>query len=351
MHGGDIYRNKVHTDFSVNVNPLGIPDQVREAMEEAVNNAQAYPDGQCEELRDKLALRYHVAKENMLCGNGASELIYAICRWKRARKALLLAPGFSGYRRALRAQECKITSFYLRKTEDFGLTPERVLELQETIRKGSFDIFFLTNPANPTGSLTARDQVRMLATACEESGTLMVVDECFMELTPNPLEYSMTGEMGSFPNMIVLRAFTKTYAIPGIRLGYLLCGDEKKVSGISLQLPEWNVSLPAQAAGNIALEQEEYLETSREFIKSQRDYLAQGLRNLGAVVYSSSANFILFQWKDELLYEKLLSQGILIRDCSDFEGLGKGYFRIAVKNRRQNEWLLQSLRALCDAKK
>ena len=120
---------------------------------------------------------------------------------------------------------------------------------------------------------------------------------------------------------------------------------------IALQLPEWNVSLPAQAAGIAALEQEGYLEASRVFVKLQRAFLEKGLQKLGAKVYQSDANFLLFQWKDEELYEKLLKQGYLIRDCQDYEGLGKGYYRIAVKNRMENEMLLQTIETMQGSQK
>ena len=224
-------------------------------------------------------------------------------------------------------------------------------ELAEKLRSGSFDLFILTNPSNPAGKLTELETVRMLAKTCEEAGTVMVVDECFMELTMEPESYSMTKAFLEYSNVLVLRAFTKTFAIPGIRLGYLLCKDETAARQIALQLPEWNVSLPAQAAGIAAMEQEGYLEASRLFIKTQRAFLEKGLQKLGGKVFQSDANFLLFQWKDEELYEKLLKQGYLIRDCRDYEGLGKGYYRIAVKNRMENEMLLHTMEAMVGGQK
>lgn len=351
MHGGDVYRNKVHTDFSVNVNPLGVPEQVREQLTNSVALVQAYPDDRCEELRRRLADHYGVTMGNVLCGNGASELILAICAWKKPKKALLLAPGFSGYRRALRTGNCRITHFYLRKDEGFSLSDERIQELKDKIRSGAYDLFFMANPANPVGNLTGRDAMRELAGACKEAGTVLVVDECFMELTQNPEEHTVTKALKDYPNLLVLRAFTKSFAIPGIRLGYLLCGDEKVAGTIAQRLPEWNVSLPAQVAGIAAMDQEGYLTASKVFVKTQREFLVKGLQKLGAKVHPSDANFILFQWKDETLYEKLLSHGFLIRDCSDYEGLGKGYYRIAVKNRMENEALLQTMETLAGTKK
>ena len=351
MHGGDVYRNKVHTDFSVNVNPLGIPEQVREALTDAVSRVQTYPDVKCEELRGKLAKQYGLGIENVLCGNGASELISAVCSRKKPKKALLLAPGFSGYARALRAQGCRITHFYLRKDEEFALSEGMTDKLRDAIKSGAYDLFFLANPANPTGKLTELETMRMLANACKEAGTVMIVDECFMELVAEPENYSMTSYVLESGNVLVLRAFTKTFAIPGIRLGYLLCGDKEIAGKISMQLPEWNVSVLAQAAGVASMEQEGYLSASKVFVKTQRDYLEKGLRNLGAKVIQSDANFILFLWKDETLYGQLLERGFLIRDCSDYEGLGKGYYRIAVKNRMENELLLQAMEAILESQK
>ncbi|MCR5460680.1 MAG: aminotransferase class I/II-fold pyridoxal phosphate-dependent enzyme [Acetatifactor sp.] len=346
MHGGDVYRNKIHTDFSVNVNPLGIPEQVREALTDAVARVQTYPDERCEELRGKLAKRYGIKAENILCGNGASELINAICSWKRPKKALLLAPGFSGYARALRAQGCRITHLYLRKDEEFALSGGMADKLRDAIKSGAYDLFFLANPANPTGKLTDLETMRMIAGICREAGTVLVVDECFMELTSEPENYGMTGDVLEYGNVLVLRAFTKSFAIPGIRLGYLLCGDKEIAGKIAMQLPEWNVSVLAQAAGMASLEQEGYLSASKVFVKTQREFLEKGLRKLGAKVIQSDANFILFLWKDEALYDQLLERGFLIRDCSDYEGLGKGYYRIAVKNRMENETLLQAMEAI-----
>ncbi|MBP5281678.1 MAG: aminotransferase class I/II-fold pyridoxal phosphate-dependent enzyme [Lachnospiraceae bacterium] len=244
----------------------------------------------------------------------------------------------------MEAEKREISHFYLRKDEGFALTKERAEQLCEKIRKFAPDLFFLTNPSNPVGRLTEPEITMMLAKTCEETGTTMVVDECFIELTQEPEEYTMTKHLSELTNVIVLRAFTKSFAIPGIRLGYLLCGDEKIAKKILLQLPEWNVSLVAQRAGIVAMEQDGHLEASRIFIRSQRGFLEKGLQNLGAKVFPSDANFLLFQWKDDTLYSKLLGQGILIRECSDFQGLGPDYYRIAVKNRMENEELLRRLR-------
>lgn len=346
MHGGDIYRNQVTLDFSVNVNPLGMPERVKLALLQGVSDAGNYPDPVCEDLRREIALHFGLAPENVLCGNGASELILALCRWKRPKKALLLAPGFSGYQKALHVTACTIWHFMLQEEESFGLTRDRFTRLCDEIREKKPDLFFLANPSNPAGCLLEKEWLLELAQCCGQTGTVLVLDECFLELTPKPEDFSMSDMLRKYPHLLILRAFTKSFAIPGIRLGYLLCGDKRTAEAIAGQLPEWNVSVPAQLAGRAALKEKEYLQKSREVIAGERAFLEAELKKLGARVYSSRANFILFWRGGENLYERFLERGILIRDCRDYEGLSAGYYRIAVRTHEENIRLLEVMRAI-----
>jgi histidinol-phosphate/aromatic aminotransferase/cobyric acid decarboxylase-like protein len=186
----------------------------------------------------------------------------------------------------------------------------------------------------------------MLARQCERTRTNLVLDECFRELTEKPKDSSMASELLDFSSLLILRAFTKSFSVPGIRLGYLLCGDKAVAEGIAAQLPEWNVSVVAEKVGIAALSEEAWLMKAREVIMREREFLTTGLGNLGAKVFPSDANFLLFSWKDDALYEKLLEKGILIRDCRDFEGLSTGYYRVAVRTHEENEALLRVMREL-----
>jgi len=352
MHGGDIYRNQVHMDFSVNVNPLGMPESVKEALLKGIALASTYPDPQCEKLRGKLAEHFGIDKEVILCGNGASELLMAICNARRPGSALLLAPGFSGYQKALEAVGCTADFFFLREEETFGMGRMRFESFLREIRIGKPEILFMANPSNPVGTLWDADQMAELAKCCEEYGTLLVLDECFMELTSHAGTHSMVDRLAQFPNLLILRAFTKSFAIPGIRLGYLLCPDKKIAAKIAGFLPEWNVSVPAQMAGIAALEEKEYLLKAGDMIRKQRSLLTAELEKLGARVYPSEANFLLFRWETcgsekSRLQKILLEDGILIRDCSDYPGLDKGYYRVAVKTPEENRRLIASLRKVC----
>lgn len=346
MHGGDVYRNQVHMDFSVNVNPLGFPRSVKKAMEQGILEAQCYPDAMCEKLRAGLSLKFGIPSDQILCGNGASELIMAICRWKMPRTAILLGPAFLGYQRALDAVGCAKEYFLLRKEEGFAFTKERAEFLCKELEEKKPDLLFVTTPSNPTGRLVPKEILIMLARQCERTRTNLVLDECFMELTEKPKDSSMASEPLDFSSLLILRAFTKSFSVPGIRLGYLLCGDKAVAEGIAAQLPEWNVSVVAEKVGIAALSEEAWLMKAREVIMREREFLTTGLGNLGAKVFPSDANFLLFSWKDDALYEKLLEKGILIRDCRDFEGLSTGYYRVAIRTHEGNEALLRVMREL-----
>lgn len=313
-------------------------------MAEALSGICAYPDPECEQLREKLAEHFGWEKRQILCGNGASELIQAICRWRNFSSALLLAPGFSGYERALRSVGSEISYYFLDRSREFRLSWQSVEELLYKLRTERPELLFLANPSNPVGAVLTKDVLIMIAEACQETGTIFVLDECFMELTEDPSKATMTGELGNFPMLMILRAFTKSFAIPGIRLGYLLCGEGILAKGLEDQLTEWNVSLPAQYAGIAAMDQEEYLQKSRELIRKEREFLSRELENLGARTFPSEANFILFRWRNGKLYEQLLQQGILIRDCRDYVGLSEEYCRVAVKGHPENLELLRAIR-------
>lgn len=342
MHGGDIYRNQVNMDFSVNVNPLGVIDVVSKAMAEALKISECYPDLECMELRKALARAFECKTQNILCGNGASELLLSICHALKPRKALLFAPGFSGYNKALEAVSSSISYIYQREDEDF-LVDRFVTDDMKRLRP---DLMIFSNPCNPTGALMDREQLMEILENGKAMGTTIVVDECFIELTDLGDENSIYKNIKDFPNLIILRAFTKSFAIPGIRLGYLIGSNEKLLEKIHKQLPEWNVSIPAQAAGVAALTQKNFLEETRRVLQKERAFLTDGLKQLGYRVYESKTNFILFQSKDSFLYEKLLQKGILIRDCRDYLGLETGYYRIAVKRHEDNEKLLKKLQEI-----
>lgn len=329
-HGGDIYRNNVRIDFSVNTNPLGIGEKVKKAVMENADSFGIYPDVQYTALRRAIADKEGVDAENVVCSNGAAEMIFAAARAVMPKKALITAPAFSEYERALLSVGCEIEYYELKEENGFCIKND-ILESLNGI-----DMVFICNPNNPVGNIAEQSIMERTAKICAENNITCVIDECFMDIANG---YSMKGKLP------VIKAFTKTYAMAGLRLGYLM-GDTKIVGDIKKQLPAWNVSAAAQAAGIAALDDEEYLNKSRKLIKTEREYLGRELKRHGFKVFDSETNFILVKGKRGI-DKTLLERGILIRSCDNFKGLDGGFYRIAVKQHEENAELIRELGDIC----
>lgn len=335
LHGGDIYRNHVKTDFSVNVNPLGIPEAVKAALYEAVDNCTRYPDISAEKLKEAVSEMLTVPKGYLLFGNGASELFMAIIHGIKPKKTVIPVPSFYGYEYAAETADGEILHYETKEKNDFCLQEDFLSVLTEDV-----DILFLANPNNPTGNLMSREELRNVLSHCRDKGVYVVLDECFIEFCGK--ERSMLQEIETFSNLILVRAFTKIFSIPGVRLGYFVCSNPLLLEKIGRQLPEWNVSRFAQAAGYECAMQTAFVEKTVTFIRKERRFLEDGLKQAGFRVFPGKANFLLI-YCEQPLYDRLLEKGILIRDCENFRGLSKGFYRIAVKDRKENEDLLRAI--------
>lgn len=338
-HGGDSRGREIKLDFSVNVNPLGPPEAVRRAVLESAGALDQYPDPRCGALVRALSEHEGVPEASILCGSGAAELIYSYCAAVRPRRALELAPTFSEYASALEASGCRVDRWSLRAEKDFALGEDFPAALSE----GDWDAVFLCTPNNPTGQLIDPALLEDICRVCKRRGIRLFVDECFLDLSDGGR--SMKYALADFPGLFLLRAFTKSYAMASLRLGYCLSGDRELLAAMSRTVQPWNVSGPAQAAGTAALSSGDYLERSRRLIREERRFLTGGLEALGLPPCPSRANYLLF-YSPRNLFSPLLGRGILIRDCSNYHGLGPGWYRTAVRTRAENQQLLDALREI-----
>ena len=341
-HGGDWagYKSEYGTrplDFSVNVSPLGLPDGVRAAVIEALEGADRYPDPLCRELCAALAEHHGVPASRIVCGNGASDLIWRLCLALRPKKAAVFAPTFAEYALALRAAGCKVTEIPL-PASDFRMTEDCVGQIPPDC-----ELVFLCNPNNPTGLLTERALLLSLLDRCRENGSVLAVDECFLDFCTDPEAYSLIGALAADPKLVILKAFTKAYAMAGLRLGYALCGDEALASRLQNAGPPWAVSHIAQAAGAAALREYDYVNCVRTLITEERRRMLASFTALGLRVIPGQANYLLFQSDDPALADKLRVRGILIRDCSNFVGLSACWYRTAIRTAEENDALLNAL--------
>jgi threonine-phosphate decarboxylase len=313
-----------------------MPEKVIEAAAACISECTRYPDPECRKLREKLSVHENISAENIVCGNGAADLIFRIVHAFRPEKAVICAPSFSEYRCALEEVKCNITEYMLEASDDFTLN-EGILDYLND----DTDMIFLCTPNNPTGKLISPDLLRKISEKCLEKNITLIMDECFMPFTGASDEYSLRSCLNE--NAIVLKAFTKLYAMPGLRLGYAVCGSVDIAEKIRDSGQFWSVSVPAEAAGIAALEVKGWIEKTVSLITVERDYLVRELRGCGLEVFDSSANFLLFKARDDLS-KLLLKKGIMIRKCTDFHGLGKGYFRTAVRTRKENEILVRAIK-------
>ena len=358
IHGGEIYDKKIWLDFSVNTNPLGISQKVTEQLAKSLSVCERYPDDTCFFLRQKIAEYYqekgysHITPQQILCTAGASEGILSVVRALDAAKrkknaadrsrlrALLPVPCFSEYERSLLSVDADIRFFRMSEQTGFCLTEQILTELTEDI-----DLIFLCNPNNPVGNLTDKSFLLRILECCREKDICLAMDQCFLAFVEEWKQYDLTDCLKDFPNLVIINAFTKTYALAGLRLGYLICDDIGFLEKCKEQMACWGVSIPAQAAGEAALEDAEYIRKSRELIKAERIRLQEELVRIGFRVLPGTADFLCFTARDKALrdrdlYGMLIEKGVLVRDCSNFRGMPEGYYRIAVRSHEDDSKLI-----------
>lgn len=436
VHGGDVYRRAVDLDYSVNINPLGMPPRACAAAKHGVDQSTAYPDWKVEKLRDavvsflnqKLAVVVSsaganadigvpsaemradatatgastgatvpvpgeietqearvVAPEWISFGNGAADLIYRLMQVLRPQQVVVAAPAFAEYSVAAERVGAQVVPVYLSEADDFLFTPAvEAAFIQAIERAPSGSAVFLCNPNNPDGNVIRAEVLQRIAAVCEAHNSWIIVDECFLPFLRSEINYSMVPSLRAFEHLVILRAFTKIYGMPGLRLGYMLTAAQALTDAVRATMTPWEINLPAQLAGVAALEETEFVEKTRALIRAERAFLVQTLPTLPYVekvyVPTSDANFILFRTaltqpdcpegrvrNSELKSESdpcvsenrtvytshsvdlkslLLDRGILIRACGNYKGLDARYYRICVRTHEENLELIRRWRAL-----
>ena len=341
-HGGDIYRNKVDIDFSVNLNPLGIRPEMKEALSKALERSHEYPDSKQSLVREKMADLEDLDYGNVFAGCGASELIPAIVRSIRPGNALIYAPSYTGYERALDAAGVDILYHNTMKESGFDLTMEDAASITDKT-----DLVFLCDPINPTGKNLKEDVLNEMIRKAHEAGAGVILDESFYLLSERCEGSYRTKSIDllrKYDNLYILRSFTKLFCVPGIRAGVVF-GSHEGIREIAKQVPEWNLPVTSEAVistGYDIMKSGSFLRDTLEAVRSGRNYLTENLKGFGFEVYDSDTSFILFE-APEGLQTGLLAKRILIRECDDYAGLGNGYYRIAVRNEEDNNKLIKAI--------
>ncbi len=349
VHGGDIWSASFRAgvpperivDFSASINPLGLSPAAEAAVKASLGFACAYPDPGVKELTGALA-RYHgLPGDRILAGNGSTEFIYLIPQVFRPKSVLIVGPAFSEYEKTSAAFGCRVDHFLAKEDDSFVPDMDSLLD-----RLGNgYDLLYVSNPMCHSGVVLERGGLVRLIKECRKRSTVLIVDEAFCDFKE---EASVKTEAAAGEGVVVLRSMTKFFAMAGLRLGYMI-SEKDTIEAFRRLRPAWSVNTLSAAAGTASLNDTDYIEATRRWFAEERAYMSGRLGELDMLkVFPGGANFFLLKLlSDDVrvagLSHALLERGVLVRDLGSVKGLGEGFFRVALRGRKDNELLLRCL--------
>lgn len=353
-HGGNAKelsrKNKLEydkiIDFSANINPLGMPNSVKIEIINRLNEVEKYPDITYYELKCAISEFENVDKESIILGNGAAEVLFNIVRGINPRNALILAPTFSEYEEAVSVVNGEITYYELREENNFCVLEDILEQINDKL-----DLVFICNPNNPTGVITPKELLKKILIKSKENSVITVIDESFLDFIEGDL--SMVSLVSEYDNLIVIKSLTKFFALPGLRIGYGICSNTELNEKIEKISPAWNINILAEIATKTALKDKGYIKKTKMFLNKEKEYLLENLQQIKQLkIYNPSVNFIFFKSLINIdLKHELLSKNILLRSCSNYQGLNSNYYRIAVRTHEENRILIEKIRDIFEGYK
>jgi threonine-phosphate decarboxylase len=358
-HGGNIYeQSRINgfspdrvIDFSASINPNGMPRRASAAIRDHIRLVPHYPETHSESLASVIEKHYRIKSGSVICGNGSTELIYLIPRVLKPRRVLVTAPAFSEYEKACEISgKADVARYVLGPEDDFSVDPDHFINAMEGLCSGKkemrCDLAFLCNPNNPTGRLMKKRDILKIADAAFTIRCYLVVDEAFIDFCEGE---SVIASVAKNPYLIVLRSMTKFYALAGLRLGFGVF-HPRLAGKLKRHKEPWSVNSLALAAGSVVFSDRAYQNASLAMFRREKRFLENKFNDLGIKYFASDANYYLLHFRNSrTIVNGLEKKGILVRDCSNFKGLGKGYVRIAVRSRKENSRLMKELAQLCQA--
>ena len=328
-------------DFSSNVNPHIISDLGKYVLE-GLEKSRSYPDINYTNLRNNISDYIKVDSELIIPGNGATEIIYLLMKSIKRRLAIL-NPTFSEYGRGAKLNNLEIIDFHLKEENNFSIDLD---EIQKNMDK--FDSLFVCNPNNPNGNVKDLNELLDLMI---ENDKLLIVDETFMEFVGEEEKYSLINKIEQTPNLFILKAVTKFFGMPGLRLGYGVTSNKQIINNIYEYKEPWTINSFAENLSNYLFKDKEYINGSKDYYINERKFMLEELRKISRLkVYDTDTNFVLIKLDDDeansLKLELFEKYNILIRDASNFIGLDKSYIRVAIKSHNDNKVLIESLRKI-----
>ncbi len=353
FHGSDLEKIEEYygikkediISFSANVNPLGISYKLRECLAEHIDAITSYPDREYTQLRKCIGEYIHTDYQNIIVGNGSTELISLVIQILHPQKALIVGPTYSEYEHEVSLGGGRSHYFRLKESDEFQINVE---ELQEALTH-NVDLLVLCNPNNPTSTQIDRKTMRSILDTCKEKGIFVMVDETYVEFSESAEQITSIPLTQYYNNIIILRGISKFFAAPGLRLGYAICGNHGLLKEIDSKKNPWTINSLAAIAGEIMFRDEEYIEDTKKLILSERNRICGILDTIPEIkYYPPHGNFVLVRiLKDTVtagdLFDTAIRQGLMIRDCSTFPFLDNKYFRFCFMKPEDNDALLKVL--------
>lgn len=346
LHGGNIYRLKREgkgelLDYSSNINPLGVPDSFKRAIIENFDILEKYPDPDYVELRENIGRYNKVDVKNIIAGNGATEILFLYMKAMKPKKTLIISPSFAEYKRALESVGSEIIHYPLLEENNYNLDIESFLK-----EVPKCDLVVICNPNNPTGSFISLENIKKINDALSEKGIKLFIDEAFIEFIRGWED--MTSVLLEDKNIFVMRALTKFFAVPGVRLGYGITYDEEIMKKMEKYKEPWSVNSFADIAGKIMLWDKEYIEATENWIEEEKKWFYEESCKIENIkTFKTNVNFILVKLlkkNSSVVRDEMISKGVVVRDASNFMFLNEQYIRLAIKNRENNIKVLQALK-------
>lgn len=356
FHGSDLekieklygIRKEEIVSFSANVNPLGLSQKLRERLSEKLDVITTYPDREYLALRKAIGDYCQADYNNIIVGNGSTELISLFIQLERPKKALILGPTYSEYEREISLGGG--TSFY------FPLEEEKLFQLDEAALAShlseNIDLLVICNPNNPTSTSISRSQMRHILDICKQRGIFVMIDETYVEFAEDYGKITAVPLADYYNNLIILRGISKFFASPGLRLGYAITGNRDLIKSLNSRKNPWTINSLAEAAGLLMFSDKDYIDATRKLISQERTRFYDVLGSIPALkVYPPSANFVLVRivsddFTADDVFDAAIRQKLMIRNCSTFPFLDNSYFRICFMNPEDNARLLSCIQEL-----
>lgn len=356
QHGGDldaiertykIPREEI-IDFSGNINPLGVPESIKNTIRENADMICTYPDVSYKKLRESIEDYTGVKSEYIVVGNGSTELISLFIKTLLPKKSIIISPAYSEYERELKLVGSEIELFPLQEDDDFKLNIEKL----KNKLNNDIDLLVLCNPNNPTGSYLTACEIDSLLSFCVEKNIYIMIDETYVEFSDSDKNVEAMPLIKKYKNLFIIRGTSKFFASPGLRLGYCICSDKDLLNSVSEKKDPWSVNILANLAGIVMFKDTEFIKKSKKLIVSERNKIIKELSELNKIkIYDTQSNFILIKILDKNItsakvFDSLIKDKIVIRDASDFPYLGNHFLRFCILSPENNDLLISKLKSI-----